>query len=257
MVTEPVVTEPNRPRARPVEGVHRFLSDFNNLLLIPVFSFVVVDLMTLAPDVRVQQLDELLWIEDAISICFFSEWLLGLALAPRRRAYLMSPLRIADLLSSLPLGFTLHSLRGLRVLRLLRLLRVLWRMRRLRGRMLELIRVSAAVTAVAVAGAVALHRLEPETVPTLSAALWWSIVTMSTVGYGDIAPVTDFGRAVAVVMITVGIAIFGYALSVVGGLWEPQEDATMTVLLRIEERLARIEEASAAKGEQRSDPPPR
>ena len=40
-------------------------------------------------------------------------------------------------------------------------------------------------------------------------ALWWSFVTVTTVGYGDLSPVTPMGRAVAVVLMLVGIGLFG------------------------------------------------
>ncbi len=40
-------------------------------------------------------------------------------------------------------------------------------------------------------------------------ALWWSFVTATTVGYGDIAPTTELGRIVAVILMLVGITVFG------------------------------------------------
>jgi voltage-gated potassium channel len=47
-------------------------------------------------------------------------------------------------------------------------------------------------------------------------ALWWSIVTVATVGYGDLYPVTDSGRSVAVLLMIVGIAMFGIFTSTLG-----------------------------------------
>jgi voltage-gated potassium channel len=44
---------------------------------------------------------------------------------------------------------------------------------------------------------------------TASDALWWSYVTVTTVGYGDRFPVTTYGRLVGVAMLTIGIGLFG------------------------------------------------
>lgn len=46
-------------------------------------------------------------------------------------------------------------------------------------------------------------------IETAGEAIWWSIVTMSTVGYGDFAPVTQRGRIIGIFVIVVGVALFG------------------------------------------------
>jgi voltage-gated potassium channel len=47
------------------------------------------------------------------------------------------------------------------------------------------------------------------TIRTGGDALWWALTTVTTVGYGDTYPVTTAGRAIAAVMMLVGIALFG------------------------------------------------
>ena len=64
-------------------------------------------------------------------------------------------------------------------------------------------------TTLAMVCACAVRIVEPETFPTLTDALWWALVTMSTVGYGDISPATDAGKAVAVPLLIGGITVFG------------------------------------------------
>ena len=56
--------------------------------------------------------------------------------------------------------------------------------------------------------------LEVETAPnsnikTAEDALWWAYVTITTVGYGDLYPVTTEGRIVALVLMTAGVGLFG------------------------------------------------
>lgn len=223
--------------------VHDLLVELNNLLLIPVVSVITIDLLSLGLALPTQDLDGLEDLNAIVCVFFALEWLIGLMLSDDRAAYLRNPMRIADLVSSVPFGY-FHSIRIIRMLRVLRLLRVVWRMRRLRGQMREIVRVSGLVTATAISGAVALRMVEPETVGSFGEAMWWSIVTMSTVGYGDISPVTTTGRNVAVTMIIVGIGIFGYAVSVLTSIMvDPNDDGEelMNILRRLEGRLERIE----------------
>ncbi len=56
---------------------------------------------------------------------------------------------------------------------------------------------------------------EGSSITTLYEAFYWSIVTISTVGYGDLSPVTDLGRFVAMVVITAGIAVLAFTTSLV------------------------------------------
>ena len=48
-----------------------------------------------------------------------------------------------------------------------------------------------------------------DSITTFPDALWWSFVTVTTVGYGDLSPVTPIGRAIAIVLMLVGIGLFG------------------------------------------------
>lgn len=120
---------------------------------------------------------------------------------------------IIDLVAILPADF-FRAARALRVLRLLRLLRatsVLWRVsstiRGIAGTN-ALGWVLAASGLVIVVGAGAVMIVEPDLADPVD-ALWWSIVTATTVGYGDLAPVTPIGRAVAVALMVIGIGTIG------------------------------------------------
>lgn len=69
-----------------------------------------------------------------------------------------------------------------------------------------------AMPLVVVAGATGIWLVEADTNSALAHygdALWWAMVTVTTVGYGDIAPVTAWGRIIATAMMIIGIALFG------------------------------------------------
>ena len=112
---------------------------------------------------------------------------------------------------------TLQSLRLLRIgrasrlARLLRLSRIFvlgWLLKFLAKRFrINPIAFSGTTTIIAVlVGANALHILEPELVPNLRVAIWWAVTTVTTVGYGDLAPATEPGRIVAATLMIIGIA---------------------------------------------------
>jgi len=128
----------------------------------------------------------------------------------RRRGYL-------DLLGSLPLPI-------IRVFRVVRVYRGLTRVSALGGRKLarQLIRERAQAALLAAAflvmvvleiGSILVVRVESgapgANITTGGDALWWAVVTIATVGYGDKYPVTAAGRLIGVLMIIVGVGLFG------------------------------------------------
>ncbi len=86
-------------------------------------------------------------------------------------------------------------------------------------------------------------------------ALWWAATTITTVGYGDVAPITPEGRAVAVFLMVVGIALFGVltagvAAYFVKGSEEPEQGITTADLMaKLEALEVRIEEMSRERRE--------
>lgn len=122
-------------------------------------------------------------------------------------------------------------LRPLRLLRLLALVRILDRSasNSLAGRVLVYISGSAAM-AVGL-GAIAVLDAEQDAadanITTFGDALWWACTTVTTVGYGDRYPVTLEGRAVAVVLMIIGIGVVG-AVTASVATWLMSRAATGT-----------------------------
>ena len=73
-------------------------------------------------------------------------------------------------------------------------------------------------------------------------AAWWAVTTVTTVGYGDIAPVTVEGRLIAAVLMVTGIAAFGVVTANIAGAMTTKRDTPNDVDARIDELLAAVNE---------------
>ena len=140
--------------------------------------------------------------------------------------YPFTPFAIIDLLSILPSLIRLNT--GFKLLRLLRLNRIFRVLRILRysksfNLMLNVIKKEKyallAVSYMAVGftflSALVVFTSEPESFENFFDAIYWSVVTLTTVGYGDIYPVTDMGRIFGMISSFLGIAIVALPTGVV------------------------------------------
>ena len=143
--------------------------------------------------------------------------------------YPLTPMAIIDLLSILPTLSTLNSsLKLLKMFRLLRTLKVLRTFKFLRySKSFEIIvnvfrkqkRVLNAVATMAVAyvlvSALVIYNVEPDSFDSFFEAIYWATVSLTTVGYGDIYPVTTLGRVVTMISSAFGIAIIALPSGVI------------------------------------------
>lgn len=184
-------------------------------LLLSVATIVtlwIASVRSLDPEIR-QVLNYADW---AVCSLFFLDFLVQLTRAERRVQYLLR-WGWLDLLSCIPIVDSLRWTRIARVARILILLRaiksfrVLWQF--LREQRTESTILVAAFLAVAlvVFSAIAILHFEQEpgsNIQTAGDALWWAMTTVTTVGYGDLYPVTVEGRLVAIVLMTAGVGLF-------------------------------------------------
>jgi voltage-gated potassium channel len=192
--------------------------------------------------VAVSVIDWLIW------AIFLVEFVFGIIVAENRKAYARGNwLGVAVIVFSFPLlPDLLASIRVLRVARIARLLRVL----AVTGRGLSamrstlagqsLIYVAALTTLLTISAAALMSVIEPETVRgDFGSSLWWAVVTVTTVGYGDIAPVTPIGRVLAVVLMLSGLGLLSTLAASISAYFVGSDNDLE--IAAIHEHLGRIE----------------
>jgi len=110
-----------------------------------------------------------------------------------------------------------------------------------RGRIL--LYLMLCIVAFSVGFAVLMRLLDPHDFPSIGLALWWAVMTVTTVGYGDIVPTTTPGRLVASGLMIVGFASLSLLTGFVASLLVHRRAASDAEpgLARIEQRLDEIE----------------
>lgn len=231
------IPEPNSRRERLWRII--FLSDTRAGRLFDLVLLVLIGLSVLT--LTLESVDELreryagvfLRLEWGFTILFTVEYLARLWVVRRRWQYATSFFGWVDLISLLPSYVELlipgtHYLMALRVLRLMRMFRIL-KMAEYLGeasillnalsasRKKILVFLTTVLTLVFVEGTV-MYVLERDANPDFSnipQSIYWAIVTLTTVGYGDVAPVTVLGKMMASVIMLTGFAIIAVPTGIV------------------------------------------
>ena len=142
--------------------------------------------------------------------------------------YPFTPMAIIDLITILPTFLMLNQgLKALRVFRLVLIFRLFRFVKESRSfRVISEVlqrerRILGTVCIIAVAyiliTALIIFNVEPDTFNNFFDAVYWSCVSLTTVGYGDLYPVTEFGRTIAMVSSLVGIAIIALPAGIITG----------------------------------------
>lgn len=153
---------------------------------------------------------------------FVSEYLVRLVCAPHPLRYMFSFWGIVDLLACVPaVAFlqpqwqVVRTLRLLRLVRLLKLFRTSVALDRL-GRALHLVKgelivfgiLSALMLYVSAVGIYLFeHEAQPEAFSSIPQSLWWAVASFTTVGYGDLYPITTGGRIFTSLVLFIGLGI--------------------------------------------------
>ncbi|ENM5769881.1 potassium channel family protein [Vibrio mimicus] len=207
------------------------------MLILSVIYVVVAllpDIAVLSPE-DLEFLDGLLWIVWGI---FATELLVKIFVSPKPLQYMVQ--NWPDVLI-----VAMPFLRPLRFLRILLVLPKAWRQTRsvLRQKTFSFIGLTSLSTVLLSAAFVYLvEKGTPSPINSYSDALWWAMSTITTVGYGDMYPVTGFGRGVAVFLMLTGITLFGLLTASVASFFVEDDTAkkdhvTINTLLERSEQL--------------------
>jgi voltage-gated potassium channel len=210
----------------------RWGKGFDVVLLWAIVASLAAIMLESIPAFREQYVDILRTIEWVFTIFFTLEYLLRLWVSPRAKDYAFSFLGIIDLLAIIPTYLSLfvvgsQFLLVIRAIRLLRVFRVLKLVRYLTGAQMLITAIKAskekvfvfltAVITMAVILGTLMYMVEggENGFDSIPRSIYWAIVTLTTVGYGDIAPGTVLGQFVASFIMILGYSIIAVPTGIV------------------------------------------
>lgn len=213
----------------------------NWIIVLLIVVSVGATVLESVPDLRAEYRGLFGDIEIVSLAAFTVEYLLRIWIAPEhiphrnvaaavaRRRYVSGAQGVVDLLAVAPLWIALAGFADLRILVVLRVLRVL-KFARYSSGMRSLLEVLSSerralggcliiLLCATLVSAAAMHvvegKVQPDKFGTIPDAMWWAIVTLSTIGYGDVVPATALGKIVASATIVSGLVMIALPVGIV------------------------------------------
>lgn len=210
---------------------HSKFSEFVHYFLM-ILILVTVVAVILESDTEIYNKHQtLFWLLEVISLTVFTiEYLLRAWSSAElkkyrglkgRIKYILTPMALIDLMAVLPVWFGFFMYRDLMILRGLRLVRVfkLTRYSRSMNLLMAVLKQESAnifssffvLSILIIIAATGMHLVEgnnqPEQFGTIPHAIWWATVTLTTVGYGDVVPITAAGKIFGIIILMSGIGM--------------------------------------------------
>lgn len=205
---------------------------FDIALIIAILASLLALILESIPDIAAVWKQEIRIVEYLFTALFTLEYLLRLYCSPQPKAYAKSFYGVIDLLSILPTYFSLFFpsatyMGAIRLLRVMRIFRILKLVRYLQdsnillrsmlgARRKVLIFFSTVAILVTIFGSLVYVIEGPENgFTSIPQSIYWAIVTITTVGYGDVAPQTPLGKAVAALTMLLGYSILAVPTGII------------------------------------------
>lgn len=220
-----------------VNGKHRFSSSFDKLITYSVLIAIIH--LTLETEVAIYERYRsiFIWVERVLTVIFTVEYAMRVVSFKRSYyqksfiRYLLSFELLIDFLALLPFYLTLLpiDLRYLRTFRLLRLARIfkltryntaINTVKAVISSKKEILTISFVLIGLILYMVSAVmyyveYEAQPEVFSSIPKTMWWGVATLTTVGYGDIYPVTALGRTLGGVIAILGIGIFAIPTGII------------------------------------------
>lgn len=191
------------------------------VLILIVLSLVTFSLETL-PELPRAARSAFEFSEIVITLLFTLEYGLRIATAPRKKDYIFSFYGIVDLIAILPFyvasGIDLRALRVVRMLRVFRILKLagysnaavdFGRAMRVAKEQFVIFGFAALILLYVSAAGIYYfeHEAQPDSFASIFHSLWWAVATLTTVGYGDVYPITAGGKIFTFLVLMWGLGI--------------------------------------------------
>ncbi|APG61335.1 ion transporter [Christiangramia salexigens] len=205
---------------------------FDIALLVVIFISVVLVMLESITVLNVKYFWEFYIAEWAITAIFTVEYILRVLTIKQPKKYIFSFYGIVDLLSTIPsyigfffggqnLLFAIRALRLLRIFRILKVTRYIGESQKLisalRNSKAKILVFLFAVVIICVIAGTLMHLVEGKGggFDNIPLSIYWCIVTLTTVGFGDIAPITPLGRLIASIIMITGYGIIAVPTGIV------------------------------------------
>jgi voltage-gated potassium channel len=224
---------------------------FDIALLIAIVLSVAVVMLESLPDMPARFRDAMVMLERVFTVLFTIEYVFRLYAVRNRWKYASSPLGIIDLMSIAPtyLSFILvgsQSLMAFRILRLLRIFRI-FKLTRFMNQASFIVGALQAsrdkiylflftVSLITVVTGSLMYFIEGGVNPdfdSIPRSIYWCVVTITTVGYGDISPVTPLGQFLASLLMMTGYAIIAVPTGIISSEMVRRQHAPFLVSTQV------------------------
>jgi len=194
----------------------------NYTILLLILCSVFVSMLNTIEAIHQEWAEYIGQFQMGVIYVFLIEYVLRVYSAQHRKKYILSFYGVIDLLTVLPLFFGSSGSAVMRLARLVRIMKVTQYfpvlgalMRSVSGAMHMILAVFVTIISVSVFSGNVAFMLEPETFGNAFVGTWWSLVTMSTVGYGDLVPHSPSGMMLGAVLILLGICVVAMMTAVI------------------------------------------